>query len=80
MAWLRPVGRQPGRWRVPGPGPGPGWGSGDCQMVLLWAVLPVRLVGRGVDELLVRPVPGPADGTLGSTCKVLLEPEDWGSR
>ena len=54
---LSPAGRQLGRWRAPGPGPGPGWGPGDCLMVLLWAVLPVRLVGRGVDGVPVRPVP-----------------------
>ena len=34
-------------------------------MALLWAVLPVRLVGRGIDGVLVWPVPGLADGTLG---------------
>ena len=75
-----PVRLSAGRWRAPGPGPGPGWGPADCQMVLPWAVLPVRLLGRGVDGVRVRPVPGPADGTLGLTCRVPLEPGDWGSR
>ena len=73
-----PRGRQPGRWCAPGPGRDPGWGPGDCQMVPPWVKLPVRLVGRGVDGVPVRPVPGPADGTLGSTCRVPLEPGDWG--
>ena len=75
-----PVGRQPGRWRVSGPGPGQGWGPGDCRMVFPSAVLPVRLVGRGVVGVPAWPVPGPADATLGPTCWVLLEPGDWGSR
>ena len=75
-----PAGCRPGRWRAPAPGPGPGWAPGDCQMVLLWAVLPVRLLGRGVDGVPVWPVPGHADGTLGSTCRVPLEPGDLGSR
>ena len=75
-----PTARQPGRWRVLGPGQGPGWGTGDCQMVFPWAVLPDRLVGRGVVGVPARPVPGPADGTPGPTCWVLLELGDWGSR
>ena len=62
------------------PALGAGWGPGDCQMALLWAVLPVRLVGLGVDGVPVWPAPGLVDGTLGSTCRVLLEPRDWGSR
>ena len=49
-------------------------------MALPGAVLPVRLVGRGVDVVPVRPVPGLVDGTLRSTCRVPLEPGDWGSR
>ena len=49
-------------------------------MALLWAILPVRLVGRGVQGVPFRPVPGPSDGTLGSTCRVPLKPGDCGSR
>ena len=75
-----PAGRRPGRCRAPGLGPGPGWGPGNCQMALSWAVLPVRLVGLGVDGVPVRPAPGLMDGTLGSTCRVPLESGDWRSQ
>ena len=77
-----PAGRQPGRWRASGsgPGPGPGWGPGDCQMAFPWAVLPVRLMGRGAVGTPARLVPTPADGTLGPMCWVSLELGDSGSR
>ena len=75
-----PAGRQPGRWRASSQGRGPSWGLGKCQMVFRWAVLPVRLVGRGAVRVSVRPVPGPADGPPGPTCWVLLDRGDWGSR
>ena len=57
-----------------------GSGPGDCQMVFPWAVLLVQLVGRGAVEVPARPVPGPADDTLGPTCLASLELSDWGSR
>ena len=44
---LRTAGLQPGRGCVPGLDLGPGWGPGDREMMVLWAVPPARLVGRG---------------------------------
>ena len=74
-----PAGCQPGRWRASGsrPGPGPGLGPGDCQMAFPWAVLPVRLVGRGAVGTPARLVPGLADGTTGPVCRLSLELGDW---
>ena len=50
---------------MPGLGPGPGWGPGDREMMVLWAVLPALLVGRGATGTLIQLVPGPADGLPG---------------
>ena len=79
---LRTVGFQPGRWCVPGPGlgPGQGWRPGDWEMMVLWAVLSARLVGRGASGMPVRLVPGPADGLLGPLRWASPGPGDWGSR
>ena len=63
-----------------GSGSGSGPGPGDCQMAFPWAVLPVWQVGGGAVGTPALPVPGPADGTPGPTCWVLLELGDWGSR
>ena len=75
-----PAGCRPGWWCAPGLGPGPCSVPGDRQMALQSAVLPVRLVGLGVDRVPVRPVPGLVDGTPGLICRVPLQPGDRRSR